>query len=302
MGETWNRAAKVSETGSFEVKAGGTTAAVEGTAFAVVCVDDAGKLTCTFTDVVDSVTVTTADGSQAQLGPAKSVVVTQGDLGTINTLSYDDLANNIFIAGNLALDLQAGKGQGLLDLPPAPTPTTTGGTGGTGGTGAAPTVAGGDTTAQITVTADPTVLSEQYPPIPGGIVVDNPNVQAGGEATFHGAGCVPNEVLQVLFDNKPIGTITSDSQGQFAGTITIPLGTAPGVHLLTVRGSVCVLNANITVLGGRLAFTGSSSHTTTYVLGGIAAVVVGFVLVIGTRRRRRGVRGRRRSLPPPSAA
>jgi FecR protein len=302
VGETWNRAAKVSETGSFEVKAGGTTAAVEGTAFAVVCVNDANKLTCTFTDVVDNVKVTTADGSEAQLGPAKSVLVTQGNLGTINTLSYDDLANNIFIAGNLALDLQAGIGRGLLDLPPPPTPTTTGGSGGTGGTGAAPTVSGGDTNAQITVTANPTVLSEQYPPTAAGIVVDNPNVQAGGEATFRGTGCVANEVLQVLFDNKPIGTITSDSQGSFAGTITIPRGTAPGVHLLTVRGSVCVLNANITVLGGRLAFTGSSSHTTTYVLAGIAAVVVGFVLVIGTRRRRRGVRGRRRSLPPPSAA
>jgi FecR protein len=299
VGETWNRAAKVSETGSFAVKAGGTTAAVEGTAFAVVCVNDANKLTCTFTDVVDNVKVTTADGSAAQLGPAKSVVVTQGNLGTINTLSYDDLANNIFIAGNLALDLQAGIGRGLLDLPPPPTPTTTGGT---GGTRAAPTVSGGDTNAQITVTASPTVLAEQYPPANAGIVVDNPNVQAGGEATFRGTGCVANEVLQVLFDNKPIGTITSNSQGSFAGTITIPRGTAPGVHLLTVRGSVCVLNATITVLGGRLAFTGSSSHTTTYVLGGVAAVVVGFVLVIGTRRRRRGVRGRRRSLPPPSAA
>ena len=38
VGETWNRAAKVSETGSFEVKAGGTTAAVEGTAFVAKCV------------------------------------------------------------------------------------------------------------------------------------------------------------------------------------------------------------------------------------------------------------------------
>ena len=37
VGETWNRAAKVAETGSFEVKAGGTTAAVEGTAFVVKC-------------------------------------------------------------------------------------------------------------------------------------------------------------------------------------------------------------------------------------------------------------------------
>ena len=38
VGETWNRAAKVSENGSFEVKAGGTTAAVEGTAFVFSCV------------------------------------------------------------------------------------------------------------------------------------------------------------------------------------------------------------------------------------------------------------------------
>ncbi len=40
VGETWNRAAKVSETGSFEVKAGGTTAAVEGTAFVVKCMPE----------------------------------------------------------------------------------------------------------------------------------------------------------------------------------------------------------------------------------------------------------------------
>ncbi|MET0628446.1 MAG: FecR family protein [Acidimicrobiia bacterium] len=60
VGETWNRAAKVSETGSFEVKAGGTTAAVEGTAFVVSCVPkDNGKqeVTCTVTAVVDDIKV-----------------------------------------------------------------------------------------------------------------------------------------------------------------------------------------------------------------------------------------------------
>jgi hypothetical protein len=300
VGETWNRAAKVSETGSFEVKAGGTTAAVEGTAFAVVCVKNV-SLTCTFTDVVDNVKVTAADGTEAQLGPSKSVVVVEGDLGTINTLTYDQLANDVFIAGNLALDLQAGKGKGLADI----TQTTsnaagTGGTGGTGGGGAgAPTVAGGDTTTEITVTPGPIVGAEQYPPN-GTIVVDNPNVNVAGEATFRGSGCVANETLQVLFDRKRIGTIQSDAQGNFAGSLTIPPGTAPGVHTLTVRGAVCVLNATITVLGSRLAFTGSSNHTGTYVLAGLAAVVIGFVLVVGTRRRRRGVRGR--SAPPPFAA
>jgi hypothetical protein len=61
VGETWNRAAKVSETGSFEVKAGGTTAAVEGTAFVVKCTpQDNGQqqVTCTVTAVVDNIHVT----------------------------------------------------------------------------------------------------------------------------------------------------------------------------------------------------------------------------------------------------
>jgi hypothetical protein len=60
VGETWNRAAKVSETGSFEVKAGGTTAAVEGTAFVAKCVpasDGSQTVSCTFTAVVDNIKV-----------------------------------------------------------------------------------------------------------------------------------------------------------------------------------------------------------------------------------------------------
>ena len=62
VGETWNRAAKVSETGEFSVKAGGTTAAVEGTAFIVKCVPntDATNKTasCTVQAVVDNINVT----------------------------------------------------------------------------------------------------------------------------------------------------------------------------------------------------------------------------------------------------
>ena len=64
VGETWNRAAKVSETGSFEVKAGGTTAAVEGTAFVVKCVpksDGSQQVTCTVTAVVDDIHVSSDD-------------------------------------------------------------------------------------------------------------------------------------------------------------------------------------------------------------------------------------------------
>ena len=64
VGETWNRAAKVSETGSFEVKAGGTTAAVEGTAFVAKCVPKVTgekEVTCTFTAVVDDIKVSSDD-------------------------------------------------------------------------------------------------------------------------------------------------------------------------------------------------------------------------------------------------
>jgi hypothetical protein len=64
VGQTWNRAAKVSETGSFEVKAGGTTAAVEGTAFVVSCPSATGgsqQVSCTVTAVIDNVTVASDD-------------------------------------------------------------------------------------------------------------------------------------------------------------------------------------------------------------------------------------------------
>jgi hypothetical protein len=55
VGSTWNRAAKVSESGSFEIKAGGATAAVEGTAFVVSCATPGAA--CNITAVVDDIGV-----------------------------------------------------------------------------------------------------------------------------------------------------------------------------------------------------------------------------------------------------
>ena len=123
----------------------------------------------------------------------------------------------------------------------------------------------------------------QYPPR-GNIVVVDPNVDVGGEAVYRGSGCEGGEALQVLFDGHPVGTVNSDAEGNFAGSISIPPGTAPGVHGLTIKGAVCVLDAAINVRGA-LAFTGASTHTTNYVLV-FAAVSVGLVFVVGTRRRR----------------
>jgi hypothetical protein len=217
---------------------------------------------------------------QAALTPGYQVGVAQGDVGQPSQLTRSQLENDAFITGNLILDQQAGIGNGLGDLPAG-----------------APDNPGGGTT--TTTTAPPATVPPvttpggevaEYPPT-GGIVVENPNPNVGGEVVFRGSGCVANEPLQVLFDGHPIGTITADGSGAFAGSMAIPPGTAPGAHTLTVRGSSCVFNTTINV-GGNLAFTGSSSHTGTYVLAGIAAVVIGAMLVMGSRRRTKMRRGR----------
>ena len=196
IGETWSRASKVSETSSFEVKAGGTTAAVEGTAFAFNCTLVNGQLSCTVIAVVDIVKVSSANGGQVELTPATSVISVGGNLGSIVKLSYDDLAGNVLISGNLLLDQQAGKGNGAGDLPAPPTtttapPPTTQPPGGGGGSAAA-------------AAASPTVVQQdvqpggsQYP-LNGGIVVDNPTIGVGGTETFRGSGCGPNEVAYRL--------------------------------------------------------------------------------------------------------
>lgn len=125
VGETWSRVSKVSESSSFEIKAGGTTAAVEGTAFSFTCTLVNGQLSCTVIAVVDNVRVTSGSGGVAELTPATKVVAVGGNLGPIVKLTFDDLSGNVQIAGNLVLDQQAGKGKGLGDLPPAPPPPPT---------------------------------------------------------------------------------------------------------------------------------------------------------------------------------
>ena len=98
------------------------------------------------------------------------------------------------------------------------------------------------------VSAEAITAPAQYPPN-GEIVVDDPNIEVGGRMVFRGSGCKPGETLSVLFDGAQTGTLPSDSQGNFAGSLSIPTGTPPGQHLLTVRGSACELNAVVNVLG-----------------------------------------------------
>ena len=160
VGQTWSRAAKVSETGSFEVKAGGTTAAVEGTAFALSCTKQGTERVCTVIDVVDSVKVTTTDGTSVTMLPATSLEAINDLLGKLTQLTYEDLVNNPFIVSNLGLDLQLLKGKGFGDLPTPPTSTSAPpGTAAPGGTDATGT-AGGTTPTDVTEGTEPPASSE----------------------------------------------------------------------------------------------------------------------------------------------
>ena len=228
-------------------------------------------------------------GQAVVLTPGYQVPVGEGNVGDPSQLTREQLEANTFILNNLRLDQALGIGNGDADLPAgATTGNNTGGGGGGGGGGGT-----GTTTPPPTVVTEP--ANAEYPP--KGTITVTPNVDVGGEVVFQGSGCLPNEPLTVSFDGQQVGSISADTSGAFAGSLSIPKGTSPGAHLLTIQGSSCVLNATVNVAGA-LAFTGSSSHTGTYVLGGIAAVVGGVILVLWSRRRRRGIRG----LPPPSSA
>ena len=222
--------------------------------------------------------VTVTRHGAAQLTPGLQVSVADGSVGVPRELTKQELLNDTFITGNLVLDQAAGIGNGLADLPPgAPETGDDGGAGDTGG-------GGGD------LVGTPVSGPSQYPPR----ATSSSSTRTSTSAARPCIGAVAARAArpsQVLFDGHPVGTVNSDAEGNFAGSISIPPGTAPGVHGLTIKGAVCVLDAAINVRGA-LAFTGASTQTTNYVLVGLAAVSVGLVLVVGTRRRRRSALGR----------
>ena len=153
-----------------------------------------------------------------------------------------ELSRHVFITGNLILDQAGGVGNGLGDLPAGVPGGGTGGTG-DGGTGGAGGDGGGGPAAVSRprdgcrpVPAERRASWSRTPPSTSA---------ARSRSTARLPG---NESLQMLFDGHQIGTIFSDA-GQVRRLDPIPKGTAPGTHVLTVRGSDCVFNDDITVAG-----------------------------------------------------
>jgi LPXTG-motif cell wall-anchored protein len=290
IGSTFSRATRVSETGAFRIEAGGATAAVEGTVFVVIATKQGTQVSYQFISLEHVLVVQFGNAPPVPLDSDTTVTLVQGQLGGVTTVTAEDLLGNVFIAGNIFLDGLAGHSDLLPkkeEENPNPPPTTT----------QPPQPPQQPPPEQPTVQAAGDIQLSQYPPN-GELIVDNPNVEPGGDVSFRGSGCLPTETVVVLFDGAQVGTLPTDSGGSFAGTIRIPPGTTPGPHLLTVRGASCELNAVINVLGAAaIAFTGAS-HTSTYVLAGIAAVALGAAFVFGSRRRHSVLM--RRGSPPPS--
>ncbi|MFN8027842.1 MAG: LPXTG cell wall anchor domain-containing protein [Acidimicrobiia bacterium] len=226
-------------------------------------------------------TITLKRRGQQLLVPGENVPVENGDIGDVGRLTYEQLLADQYVTDNLKKDLAAGIGKGISELDGVAGAVVgrdngTGGNAGNGGNG-------GNGGTNIITSPGNTVDANGYP-VTGGIVVDQPTV--AGDVVFRGTGCAANEPLTVYFDGTPIGTIAAGTTGDFAGQVAIPSGTSAGTHVVTIKGATCESTFTVDV-SGQLAFTGSSSHTSTFVLGGVAAILVGLVLILATRRRRR---------------
>jgi LPXTG-motif cell wall-anchored protein len=220
------------------------------------------------------------------LVPGENVPVQDGDIGGVGRLTYEQMLQNKFITDNLQQDLAEGIGNGLADLNGVAGAVVGGNTEPTGGGG----TGGGGTGAPNIISSPGNSVDANGYPVTGGIVVEQPTVS--GEVVFRGSGCAANETLAVLFDGTQIGTVMAGQTGDFAGQVNVPPGTPAGTHVVTIKGATCESTFTVQV-AGQLAFTGSSSHTSTFVLAGIAAIVVGTVLILATRRRRRQLYGLR---------
>jgi hypothetical protein len=118
-GKVWNKVSKLSRSGSFEVEAGGTTAAVRGTSFAIECQssDD-----CNIISVIHTVVVTSSNtGQSATLPPTYEVNANSGVLGNRVQLTAAQLAADSWIQQNLRKD----GDKPFTAPPPAPKPAPT---------------------------------------------------------------------------------------------------------------------------------------------------------------------------------
>jgi hypothetical protein len=138
--------------------------------------------------------------------------------------------------------------------------------------------------AQITVSAQ--VTTPTAPPLVLGLSIIRP----GQSTTVAGSGCAANAAVAFTLDvsSVGIGSTSSDAQGNFSGTITLPSNVTPGDHtVFAACSNRQVISAPITVVGASvisLPFTGA--NIVPWVLAAIALIAAGTALLLFRRRSR----------------
>jgi hypothetical protein len=258
VGQTWNRTAALSESGSFEQEGAGANATVRGTAFSMSCdtVDH-----CVFTAIVDAFDLQGKDGTSKLLSPLDECDAASGDLcPEITKLTIAELPS--WVITNLKLDKSE---RGIDD------------------SGFLPTAA---------IAADsPTLVIEQQ----AGSVIDGCSlsitglIAPGSDVTLNGSQFDPTETLPVSLNGTVVQEVTTDAAGAFTTQLSIPGDTTFPIVISVPcgPGSSEVASATASLDPGQssaaLAFTGSDSSP--LLAGGLVALAVGAILVVGARRR-----------------
>jgi hypothetical protein len=160
---------------------------------------------------------------------------------------------------------------------------------------------------------------KDYPPSRGGLIASESTVSPGERFTVSGGGANPGATVTFTLERSAtalgngrvvalgprllrlvdsaqqetqnrisLGT-TTDADGRFSATLTMPANTEPGVYTLTVSSSGGILAAMtlrvITFSGiGGLPFTGAD--VLPGLAAGVALIVAGALLLLSLKRRR----------------
>ena len=155
----------------------------------------------------------------------------------------------------------------------------------------------------------PTAAVAQYPPTVADLVIDKTVVEPGESIRVSGGGFCPGTQVTVSLvltgsttgSPRALGTFTTDSSGNFVGSVTIPADTPPGSYRLESTGQSAdcratrVLSANFSVRAEQAAVargpraTGAVTgiEALPWLIGGLAVVGLGTGMVVISRRRSR---------------
>lgn len=119
------------------------------------------------------------------------------------------------------------------------------------------------------------------------------SVAAGGTVTIAGSGLDENQAIALELHSTPVslGSVTTNGDGAFSATVTIPADTTPGEHhVVAILADGSQITAAITVAaagsgtGSGLALTGADSGS--FILLAVVLLALGLGLIVARRRLR----------------